>query len=146
VLYNEDCAMHCKLARAGLRFDADPEVTVINYKREDSMSGSNQVKCARSRFHVLKKCADQNGDTHGPTIGRQLWKSAGILAAHLQWDLADKAAQCAVQLDGRVPAHGGPLFRVVGSLHPHLGLRVREWAIRFLKPSLRDGRGYGTIF
>jgi glycosyltransferase involved in cell wall biosynthesis len=145
VLYNEDCAMHCKLARAGLEFDADPEVTVINYKREGSMSRDHQVECARSRYFVLRKAARHNGDTHAGVIAQQLWKQAGILAAHLQWDLADRAAKLAVHLDGRVPTHGGPLFRTSAALHPGLGLRLREWAIRLLRPSLREERQYGDV-
>jgi glycosyltransferase involved in cell wall biosynthesis len=145
VLYNEDCAMHCKLARAGLTFDADPEVTVVNYKRDGSMSQSHQTECARSRYFVLDKAARHNGDTHGDVIAEQLWKNAGILAAHLQWDLADRAAQRAVDLNGRVPSHGGWPFRLAGTLHPQVGLRLREWGIRLLKPSLRDGPSYENV-
>lgn len=145
VLYNEDAAMHCKLARAGLRFDADPTVTLINYRREGSMSRDNQVECKRARYYVLKKCARYNGSTHGETIARELWKSAGLLAAHLQWDLADKAAQLAVQLDGRVPTHGGLFFTVLGAIHPRMALRVREWLIRLLKPALREADQYGEL-
>jgi len=145
VLYNEDAAMHCKLARAGLRFDADPTVTLINYRREGSMSQDNQVECKRARYYVLKKCARYNGSTHGETIARELWKSAGLLAAHLQWDLADKAAQLAVQLDGRVPTHGGPFFTVLGAIHPQMALRVREGLIRLLKPALREADQYGEL-
>jgi glycosyltransferase involved in cell wall biosynthesis len=146
VLYNEDCAMHCKLARVGLEFNADPEVTVINYRREGSMSRDHQTECAQSRYYVLEKAARHNGDTHGDVIAQQLWKQAGILAAHLQWDLADRAVQLAVRLGGRVPTHGGLLFRVVGALQPKLGLRVREWAIRMLKPSLREENRYGNMW
>jgi len=145
VLYNEDPAMHCKLARAGLRFDADSTVTVINYKREGSLSRSNRVKCRRSRYHVLEKCAKQNEDTHGEIIARELWAEAGRLAAHVQWDLADKAAQLAVELDGRVPRHGGSLFRMLGTLSPQVALRVREWAIRFFKPQFREHDRYGEV-
>lgn len=146
VLYNEDAAMHCKLARAGLQFDADPTVTLINYRREGSMSRNNQVECMRARYHVLKKCARYNGDTHGATIAQELWESAGLLAAHLQWDLADKAARLAVQLNGRVPTHGGPFFTALGAIHPQMALRARESAIRFLKPDLRKEEKYGAMF
>jgi len=145
VLYNEDAAMHCKLARAGLRFDADPTVTLINYRREGSMSQDNQVECKRARYYVLKKCARYNGSTHGETIARELWKSAGLLAAHLQWDRADKAARLAVQLDGRVPTHGGPFFTALGAIHPRMALRVREWLIRLLKPAIREADQYGEL-
>jgi hypothetical protein len=109
------------------------------------MSRGNRVECSRSRFHTLKKCAKHNGDTHGNLIAHQLWKNAGVLAAHLQWDLADRAANLAIRLNGRVPTHGGSLFRAAAAIHPRLGLRIREWAIRVLKPSLRkEGRYGGT--
>jgi glycosyltransferase involved in cell wall biosynthesis len=137
VLYNEDCAMHCKLARAGLTFDADPEVTVINYKREGSMSQDHQTECARSRYFVLEKAARHNGDTHAGVIAQELWKNAGILAAHQQWDLADEAVQLAVNLDGRIPSQEGVPFRILSALDPCVALRVREWTIRFVRPNLR---------
>jgi glycosyltransferase involved in cell wall biosynthesis len=145
VLYNEDAAMHCKLARAGLQFDADSAVTVINYKREESMSQGNQVKCARARYFVLKKSARYNGETHGQVIAQQLWKQAGLLAAYLQWDLADKAARLAVHLGEDVPTQGGVLFQTLGGLHPETALRVRETMIRLLRPALRDEEKYGSF-
>ena len=137
VHYNEDAAMHCKLARAGLQFDADPTVTVVNYHREDSMSQANLVKCERARYHVLKKCARFNGDTHGEAIAHELWKIAGVLASRGEWGIADKSARLAVQLNGRVPSNGGALFRALGMVHPQMALRVREGLIRLLKPHLR---------
>ncbi len=138
VLYNEDCAMHCKLARAGLTFDADSEVTVINYKRADSMSQANQTECARSRYFVLEKAARHNGDTHAGVIAQELWKNAGTLAAHRQWDLADKATGLAVDLGGRIPDREGTPFRVLSAISPRMALRAREWGIRLLKPHLRN--------
>lgn len=142
VLNSEDQAMHCKLARAGLRFDADPTVTVVNYKMEASMTIGNPEKCARSEYHVLEKCAKYSGDTHGDVIARELWQNAGILGAYLQWDLADRAVQLAAHLGGRVPSHGGVLFRLLGSIHPTMALRLREVVIRILSPQLRDPQKY----
>jgi glycosyltransferase involved in cell wall biosynthesis len=137
VHYNEDAAMHCKLARAGLQFDADPTVTVVNYHREDSMSQGNLVKCEKARYHVLKKCARFNGDTHGKAIAHELWKIAGVLASRFEWEVADKAVRLAVQLNGRTPSHGGALFQGLSMIHPRMALRVRETLIRFFKPHLR---------
>lgn len=137
VHYNEDAAMHCRLARAGLRFDADPTVTVVNYHREDSMSQANLVECERARYHVLKKCARYNGDTHGEAIAHELWKIAGVLASRSEWEVADKAVRLAVRLNGRVPSHGGTLFQGFGTIHPRMALRVREGLIRLFKPHLR---------
>lgn len=138
VHYNEDAAMHCKLARAGLQFNADPTVTVVNYHREDSMSQSNLVKCERARYHVLKKCAQFNGDTHGEAIAHELWKIAGVLASRFEWEVADKAVRLAVQLNGAISPHGGVLFRGLSMIHPEMALRVREALIRFFKPHLRS--------
>lgn len=137
VHYNEDAAMHCKLARAGLQFDADSTITVVNYHREDSMSQANLVECERARYHVLKKCARFNGETHGTAIAHELWKLAGILASRKEWEMADKSARLAVRLNGRVPNHGGGPFQVLGAIHSGMALRVREWLIRLFKPSLR---------
>ena len=57
VLYNEDVMFHCRMAIAGLKFAADPTVTVINYHRANSMSAANQVKCAKAQLHVMRKVA-----------------------------------------------------------------------------------------
>ncbi len=137
VLYSEDYAMHCRLARAGLTFDADPSVVVVYYHRSDSMSRVNVTKCRRANYHVLKKCARDNGEEYGPVIARELWDLAGGLAADRQWDLADKSAQLAVKLDGRIASTEGPFFRVLAAIHPQMALRLRENVIRLIWPQWR---------
>jgi glycosyltransferase involved in cell wall biosynthesis len=137
VLYNEDYAMHCKLAREGLCFDADPEAVSVYYQREGSMSRGNITKCRRARYYVLEKCARNNGQEHGGVIAEKLWELAGSLAADLQWDLADKSAQLAVKLDGRIPSTEGPIFRVLAAIHPQMALRLRENVIRLIWPQWR---------
>ncbi|WP_263835214.1 glycosyltransferase family 2 protein [Salinibacter sp.] len=138
VLYNEDCAMHCKLARAGLQFDADPTVTVINYRREGSMSREDRWKNARSRFHVLRKAAQFNGDTHGSVIARNIWSNLGRLTARGQWDLVDPSVRLACDLDGRIPSDEGLFFQLLCAVSPIAAPYVREYLIRILKPHLRD--------
>jgi glycosyltransferase involved in cell wall biosynthesis len=137
VLYSEDYAMHCKLARAGLSFDADPTVVVVYYHRDGSMSRANVTKCRRANFHVLQKCALHNGEEYGEVIAKQLWSLAGTLAADDQWDLADKATQLAVDLNGRVPIGEGPFFRLLASIHHRMALRIREGVIRLIWPQWR---------
>jgi len=138
VLYNEDVAMHLKLAYAGLEFAADPRVTVVNYWYEDSMSQSNPGKCARSRFHVLKKAARKVGDQYPRVIARELWRNAGFAGRHLEWEAADKSASLAVQLGGLRPLDGSTAFRMIGRVSPKLALRLREYYIRAMRPSQRQ--------
>ncbi len=138
VLYNEDAAMHCKLARAGLQFDADPSITVIRYKQQQSMSQSNFMECEKARYHVLKKYAHHNGDAYPETIARQLWQNATMLASGLEWEVADKAIQLAMELDGRIPEEESQLFQMLCSVHPRMAFRIREKLIRLFKPSLRE--------
>ncbi|MCS3703588.1 glycosyltransferase involved in cell wall biosynthesis [Salinibacter ruber] len=137
VLHNEDCAMHCKLARAGLEFGADPAVTVINYKRGDSMSRTNLWKNARSRFYVLRKAAQFNGDTHGSVIATEIWSNVGRLTARDQWDLVIPSVQLALDLDGRIPSDEGGIFRLLCAISPAAAPYIREYLIRFFKPYLR---------
>ena len=138
VRYNEDVAMHTRLAQSGLRFDAEPETSLIQYRRPGSMSVANRLKCVQAQFEVMRKSAERVGATHGRAIAERLWRIAGCAAADLDWSTADAAAELAVKLAGRghVPA-SGPLFRTLARLSPRLALRTRERLIRLLKPSLR---------
>jgi glycosyltransferase involved in cell wall biosynthesis len=137
VLYNEDVAMHCRLARAGLTFAADPSVTVVNYFMSQSMSQSNQIKCARAHYHVLKKAAEESNGNHHDELAEKLWQAAAVSATYLDWQTADLAAELAVKLKGRTPATAGLLFKSLCSVDPWLALRAREYLIRLLKPRFR---------
>jgi glycosyltransferase involved in cell wall biosynthesis len=142
VLYNEDVAMHCQLARAGLKFAADQTVTVINYRRNNSMSSANRTKCARAHYHVLKKAAESLSSEYADTLATNLWQAAAVSATHLDWDTADAAVRLAVKLRGRIPARAGSLFRALCAVDPRTAIRVREYLIRLLKPQLRKNQ-YG---
>lgn len=140
VLYNEDAAMHCQLARAGLTFAADPTVTVINYRMGSSMSQSNQAKCAKARYHVLLKAAEQLNGKYSDEIVANLWPLAGVCGTYLDWETADAVVDLAVRLKGRVPPAGNLLFRALCLHDPHKAIRIRERWIRAVKPQLRSGR------
>ena len=140
VLYNEDEAMHCRLARAGLTFAADPAVTVINYRMTESMSQSNQVKCAKARYHVLRKAAESLNGRYSAEIAVKLWPLAGVCGTYLDWETADAVVDLAVRLRGRVPPTGNLLFRALCLLDPHTAVRIRERWIRAVKPRLRSNR------
>ena len=137
VLYNEDCAFHCQLARAGLSFAADSTVTVINYRCSNSMSSANQIKCARSQFHVLKKSAEALGDRYNDEISQKLWGLAGVSGSYLDWEYADACISLALSTNREFPQKLSLLFKFLCYCNPYLAIRVREYLIRLLKPSLR---------
>jgi glycosyltransferase involved in cell wall biosynthesis len=140
VLYNEDVAFHCRMARAGLRFAADPAVTVINHRDRNSMSQANGVKCVRAQIAVMSKAARESPAKYYPDIARKLWDHAGSAGAHLDWKTADAAVALAQQLSGSVPpaSAGSATFRAVARIFPTVALRLREHAIRTLRPTQRS--------
>ena len=72
-------------------------------------------------------------------IAEKLWLAAGVLAALGAWDDADEGARLAKQLDPTVPpVAGSSWFRGVARVSPRAALRIREVAIRVLKPRYRD--------
>lgn len=137
VLYNEDDAFHCRLARAGLRFRADSTITVINYYRSNSMHKANLVKCARAKYHVLRKSAEELGDKYNQEISEKLWGTAGVSGSYLDWENADKCIKLAMELTGKTPQKTSELFKFLCIINPCLAVRIREYCIRFLKPQLR---------
>ncbi|HEY0172644.1 MAG TPA: glycosyltransferase family 2 protein [Pyrinomonadaceae bacterium] len=137
VLYNEDVAMHCRMARAGLKFAADHAVTVINYRRSNSMSSANQYKCSRAQYHVMSKAVAELGGRYNDEIAKRLWQIAAASASYLDWENADACVSLATSLSGRVPAGSGRLFRLLCGVSPHAAIRIREKLIRMLKPTLR---------
>lgn len=137
VLYNEDVAMHCQIARAGLTFATDPTVTVINYWRTNSMSAANQIKCARSQFQVMNKSAQSLSDRYHSDIAARVWAIAGVSASYLDWENADSCISLAVSLAGKIPPEGSALFGKLCHINPYLAIRAREYLIRLLKPHLR---------
>ncbi len=138
VLYNEDCAFHCQLTRAGLSFAADSTVTVINYRSSNSMSSANQIKCARAQFHVLKKSAEALVGRYHKEISQRLWGIAGVSASYLDWDNADACVTLAVSLNDRIPKSSSLLFKSMCWCNPYWAIRIREALIRNFKPSLRQ--------
>jgi glycosyltransferase involved in cell wall biosynthesis len=140
VLYNEDQACHCSLARAGLRFRGDPTVTVVNLRRRSSMWTANKAKCHEAHFHVMRKAlAGPDGDRHKEAIAQQLWHVVAGSASQLDWRTADKAAALAMQIAGLYAAPSGRAFKTICRLSPRFAVRFREGLIRAFKPHLRAG-------
>jgi len=142
ILQSEDQAGHLRLALAGLRFDADPAYTVVNYIRAGSMTTGNLAGAQRSTYHVLAK-----GSAHAPAryheiIARRLWSTAGLSAAYNDWENADRAAALALQIAPALPIPGGRLMRLAGRHFPRAALRLREKLIRWFRPADRRGEVY----
>ncbi len=138
VLYNEDVAFHCRMAIAGLKFAADPTVTVINYCRGNSMSSTNQVRCARAQFHVMRKVSEALQGQYADEIAQRLWKIAGVSAAYLDWETTDACLALALELTEKIPEQSN-LFKLLCQISPYLGIRLRELLIRLFKPRFRKG-------
>lgn len=139
VLYNEDVAMHCSLARAGLRFSADPTVMMVYWRRAGSMSHANQAKCFRAQYQVMLKAKAHDVQMkYRVDIAEQMWNVAAAAASQLDWETADASARTAFQLGG-LPRSQSGLFRALCRLTPSLALRIREWLIRLVKPQYRTG-------
>jgi glycosyltransferase involved in cell wall biosynthesis len=138
VLYNEDVAMHCQLARAGLSFAADPTITVINYRVSNSMSSANQAKCARAQFYVMRKSSNELKGYYCLEIAQRLWKIAEVSASYLDWENTDKCIALALKLGYRNPVLKNPTFNFLYQRNPYLAARIRESLIRIVKPQLRS--------
>lgn len=138
VLYNEDVAFHCRMAIAGLKFAAEPTITIINYYRSNSMSSVNQIKCIKAKFHVMRKIAESLRGKYTEEITQNLWALSGIAAAYLDWETADNCLKLALSFNNKPPKKFDFLFRLLSSYNPYLAIRLREWSIRLLKPQLRS--------
>jgi glycosyltransferase involved in cell wall biosynthesis len=138
VYYNEDVAMHIRLAFAGLTFAAEKEIAIINHRRSNSMSAANRLKCLQAQYQVMRKTAQRDNESrYSKEIAMRLWDIVGGLCSELDWRTADEAAVLAMQLAGPKVAQTGITFKILCWLSPRLALRGREWLIRGLKPRLR---------
>ncbi len=137
-LYNEDVAFHIRLAFAGLRFAADPETSIINWRTSGSMSSANKAKCAIAHMHVMNSAWSRpDAAPYRDAIGQKLWKNAGILASFGEWIAARECVSLAASLTTPTSDAGKTWFRQVASFSPYAAIILRETAIRLLKPQLR---------
>jgi glycosyltransferase involved in cell wall biosynthesis len=137
VLYNEDNAVHQRLAKSGLRFDYLSEVTCINYRYRESMSASNQLKCAQANFHVLEKTASSHGHIYPLELSKKIWACIAGLAAFQDWEYVKKALAISNDLGYRYSPDGSKAFQSLTRVNPFFAVWFREKMIRFLKPHLR---------
>lgn len=139
VLYNEDVAMHVRLALAGLSFRAEHEPTGISYRVGGSMSAASQARCLVAQYHVLRNAAARIRPSHRAVVSARLWGVAGGAGSHLDWSAAHAALALAVELGGRIPQRtaGSLPFRAVAAVAPRLALHARERLVRRTRAELR---------
>jgi glycosyltransferase involved in cell wall biosynthesis len=137
VLFNEDVAMHVRLAGAGLRFRAESTVSAINYRVAGSMSGANSARCWRAHLQVMRNAATRFPVQYHATIGEKLWLNAGYAAACSDWSTARESADFACSLGVRFPRWATPSFRIAAGLLGARAVFLREGLIRAFKRHLR---------
>jgi glycosyltransferase involved in cell wall biosynthesis len=139
VLYNEDDAMHGRLARAGLTFRADPRVTVIHYRRGGSMSSHAHARCARAKYHVLRKTAESLAGRYTAELAERLWATAAVSGTVNDWPNVDACVTLARSLGSSGPIESSWMFRLACRAAPYRSMRLREAWIRRFRPWLRPG-------
>lgn len=137
VKYNEDQAMHLRLALGGLRFRAEMYRGVIVYRRPNSMSSGHPIECARAQVEVLDRAAERTGTKYASEIGERLWRLAGVCGGHADWDYVAKALSIARRVEYRDPTGEHWMMRAMARVSPVGAVAVRERLIRWLKPHLR---------
>jgi hypothetical protein len=104
VLYNEDCRFHMRLAFAGLRFDVEPQVQLVNLERVNSMSSTSRARCAVSRLAVLRKASVEGGPGLRREIGLDAWLNARHLGYYGHFKEMAEAIDLALSMGVAVPA------------------------------------------
>ena len=136
--YNEDQAMHLRLALAGLRFSAAGYLGVIVYRRSGSMSSGHPIECARAQLEVVARAAAATGTTYADQVGQRLWALAGVLGGYQDWVSVKRCLELAERLR-YTPASTHPAMRLIAMFSPYGAVRLREAFIRVAKPELRRG-------
>jgi glycosyltransferase involved in cell wall biosynthesis len=136
ILYNEDSAFHIKMAIKGLTFSSENEVSIINYRINNSMSSSNLNKCLEAQYYVLKNAVALKPD-YSELIAFRLWNLAGHLAEKNNWEYVKKTLTICEQIGYSHPTNGSKIFLGLTKLNPFFAVWFREKMIRFLKPHLR---------
>ena len=138
VLYNEDNALHQRLALAGLKFDYLETATCINYRYDVSMSQSNGLKCAKANFHVLEKTSQSVGKEYPIEIVSQLYACIAALSIYQDWEHIKKALKLCKELGQPHSTKGNKIFNFLTQINPFMAVWLREKTIRAFKPKLRN--------
>ncbi|MBO9673057.1 MAG: glycosyltransferase [Sphingobacteriaceae bacterium] len=128
VLYNEDVAMHCKLARFGLSFTAETEVSIINYRVNNSMSRTPSAyqKTVNSQFQVMKKNYELTGKKYKKDIAAKLWLYTRHAAWISNWKLVREILSLLAKMKEQAPATESQFFRLFANVAPLAAVWTRE--------------------
>lgn len=137
--YNEDQAMHLRLALGDLRFCCSGTLGVIVYRRMGSMSSGHPIECARAQYMVLEGVAARTGSRYANEMGARLWRLAGVLGGFQDWLYARRCIDLARTLGYHDPSQEHPAIRLLSRVSPFGTIVLREKLIRALKPGLRRG-------
>ncbi|MDR1989806.1 MAG: glycosyltransferase family 2 protein [Acidobacteriaceae bacterium] len=137
--YNEDQAMHLRLALGGLRFASSGTLGVIIYRRTGSMSSGHAIECARAQYTVLEGVAARTGSRYCNEMGVRLWRLAGVLGGYQDWTYARQCLELAQRLGYHDPSQEHPVIRLLARVSPFGAIVLREKLIRAFKPALRRG-------
>jgi glycosyltransferase involved in cell wall biosynthesis len=135
--YNEDQAMHLRLALAGLRFRAANAIGVVVYRRQNSMSSGHPIECARAQYEVLARTASATGRRYSSEIGFRLWRLAAVSGSFKDWGYVRHCLALASELGYEDPRGEHPIVRLMARVSPVGAVRAREALIRGFKPALR---------
>lgn len=138
ILYNEDVAFHCKLALAGMTFNAEKQRSIVNFRITGSMSQANQRNCMLAHCEVMRRTAEMTGERYCAEIASRLWAAATGLAGHQAWADVDRALALARKIFPEIPTGQSKAFASLClAIGAPVAFRVREWVIRLFKPHLR---------
>lgn len=142
ILYNEDCAMHIKMAIAGLRYTAEETITIINYRVHNSMSDSNTLKCLVAQKEVIKQTVSRleaKGclSKYQTVLATKIFKIAGSLGAHSSWRDVRECLVILKRLDPNLNSIKKVPLKLLLTCNLFLGFKVKEYLIRILKPAMR---------
>ncbi|MCX6935857.1 MAG: glycosyltransferase [Verrucomicrobia bacterium] len=133
VLYHEDVAMHCKLARAGLTFSVEEEVSIINYCVNESMSRgpAGYRGVVQSQYYTIKKSFEElQGHASFPrynkAIGLRLWAYTRHAAWVSQWDMIRRSLHIIHACGVSIPENDSKLFQIMCRISPFGAVVARE--------------------
>ena len=105
------------------------------------MSSGNLAKCSRAQQYVTEEFHWLHPDQHVDQIVQLSWHNATALASFLDWRGADHCVAFALNVaPSSVPDTASRAFQKICAIAPYAAMRLREYAIRTLKPGLRSLR------
>lgn len=138
VLYNEDVAMHISIAEFGLSFSSEEEISIINYRRGNSMSIGNVKKVVEAQFQVMKKTAARVGQKYPEEISDRLWEYCRHAAFHSNWKLVSKIISLIISLKGGIPKKESKVFKTLCLVNPYAAVYLREYGNRIFRKNYRQ--------